>query len=290
MQNPARYDFHMADDDDERVSERDELTAIPEENSHDAIVVEVFRFLSAAFALVGGVGSLAVVIGYVHMRAYFASFGATWLTRELSIGQIATASLSSLLPLLLGCLYFSVAFRVLARSRRRRRFSLDNRWVVSLATLLCVAGFAGGLTVLKYAAQLRSGFFWAGFAGSMLMSGSAMFIHLSLRRLRDGASGRRRLEALSLLAWFIVFGLFATPYLTGAGLGRERLASSQTGSTCVTLRSESPNVCHPAIVFGAERVYYLGQRLPSGRFEIMAASWPEIRSVRPPATSPSWPR
>jgi len=229
----------------------------------------VLSSLSALFALIGGVGTVAVAIGYLNRYSYFRVLGASWLTREAPISEIAWDSVPIAAVFVFMVMYF-----------RAVRMRASYRLGIITALILAVGGI--GLNV--YLLNAENAFIrihWAVTASlgiTMLTVGAALLMLIAVDALQENSSSSRA-RALTLASWFAITGLVITPIFVGAISGRQHMLHPEQEFDCVVVVN-SPS-CMPAIYLASQRVYCLGRLLPNGKREILVFKWEDVLSVHP---------
>lgn len=240
--------------------------------------------VESLITIIGGCASVLVGIGYCYHFAYFRTFNATWLLRELSIAEMAFGSVPPVLLLVSYAFIAQIVPRLVAFGGRRpesRDMILSPRLRRRVAALLIGLGIFMAITVLNlptdwFATENR--IVMLAVATASLAFGSAMLgqaVFYAMRR--DPPHERDYVVALAL--WFVVVGLVTTPAMLGVVVARGRIELQQRGNCAVVQNGQAEN-CWPIVYAGAERVYCFSAASGDVGLEILAFEWSKVRAIR----------
>lgn len=230
----------------------------------------ILTSLSTLFAFIGGIGTVAVAIGYLSRYAYFRTLGAGWLMRELTVSEIAWSSVPTAI-VIVAMIMYGKAIPLHAPYRVR----------IGTAVTMTVAGTGVNIFLLNAKSTFVTAR-WSTIAPlglSILSLGSLIFMLTTVEALRENSSGGRA-RALTLASWFVITGLVISPVLFGAITARQRMLDPREFD-CVTIVNAPLETCLPAVYLGSERVYCLGRVLRNGMREILVIKWENVRAVHP---------
>lgn len=240
--------------------------------------------LAGLFGVVGGLASLLVGIGYIYHFAFFRTVGATWLLRELTLGEI---TFGSALPLTLVAVYalfvqLIPAFaRLLNRSLRPPHFAFPSLFNLRGGVIMTLLGLA----IVIFTLNINMRFFSKSLQNQSLLLGtvllalaSAILALLALAAARSSSLGERQRSAM-LILWFAIVGLVLTPAVSGIVSARARLDRPEDFS-CAVVANAGVQRCLPIIYVGSERLYCLLQSDGSVPSQILPIQWSAVRAVR----------
>lgn len=232
-----------------------------------------FGALSNILAIVGSLGTLAIAIGYISRIAYFRAIGATWIVREMTVGEIAFASS---VPVLSLAIAYGGAGMLHWPYRRSRR--------ITIPVAISAVGILADAALLTFGPPIdRLSVNFEIVAVSLISVGAGLVAYEGMRLLRVRAQLARRVATRALVLATLL-GLFAGPILLGVVQARMRLVDLGSHFSCVE-SSETLASCLPAVYFATERIYCLGPPQRGSARDIIVVPWSSVKRVRPPGTT-----